>query len=333
MHNILSHLRIACCSLDYDGISCDVLSDYTSQVALADEELQKAIQLYLDLRLLCTVPNEVATLRLIVWGITIQSLFSAQDLSFHQDYKQSLCIINRIRIFRRLPVVSSSRIISLTQLKTRIGYGKAISKHDTVKTNDIGNYYRNLVVLMSRLYDDILSILNEALLCRDHSSAAVLLERMHKAVHCKHLSIDVTDEYSYARLATFARVQVSEANENSSEKPRHDTTTSALVPCKNFLGNEVDSSSHVTQLQELYCTSSNPEESYCWCGGPQSGQMICCEKCDIWFHCACVGLSSKKLLKSLADVPYFCIVCAESNNSQYEYAWKSKHISGTFTRG
>ena len=73
-------------------------------------------------------------------------------------------------------------------------------------------------------------------------------------------------------------------------------------------------------------------ETYCWCDGPEGGQMICCENCDTWFHCSCVGLGAKKLFQSLAEAEggaasYFCIACTEiGQNQAYKYAWPSKYV-------
>jgi hypothetical protein len=71
--------------------------------------------------------------------------------------------------------------------------------------------------------------------------------------------------------------------------------------------------------------ASTEAETFCWCKGPEGGPMICCESCDVWFHCSCVGLFSKKTIKALTTESYFCISCTEIGQAKkYEYAWPSK---------
>ena len=34
---------------------------------------------------------------------------------------------------------------------------------------------------------------------------------------------------------------------------------------------------------------------YCYCNYGESGTMICCEKCNKWFHDECLGLSESEI--------------------------------------
>ena len=53
---------------------------------------------------------------------------------------------------------------------------------------------------------------------------------------------------------------------------------------------------------------SGKEVAYCVYKKPQYGEMVMCDRCNEWFHLACVGLNRKsvKALKS-----FFCPACAQ----------------------
>mmetsp|Transcript_3708 Transcript_3708/g.10216 ORF Transcript_3708/g.10216 Transcript_3708/m.10216 type:complete len:1861 (+) Transcript_3708:82-5664(+) len=47
--------------------------------------------------------------------------------------------------------------------------------------------------------------------------------------------------------------------------------------------------------QRLHAVIDDNGNRHCVCGGPSDGRMmLCCDKCDVWFHSNCVGLSTKE---------------------------------------
>ncbi len=69
--------------------------------------------------------------------------------------------------------------------------------------------------------------------------------------------------------------------------------------------------------------SRHPEDSsdemHCWCRTPASECMICCEKCEEWFHIACVGISTMTKAKKIDK--FYCITCTDIG--AYPYQWQS----------
>lgn len=58
---------------------------------------------------------------------------------------------------------------------------------------------------------------------------------------------------------------------------------------------------------------------YCWCHGSEFGRMICCDDCEEWFHCSCMGLEKRVNLKNI--IGFCCIACAEEKQVSYEFEW------------
>src|SRR5690606_37696012 len=64
------------------------------------------------------------------------------------------------------------------------------------------------------------------------------------------------------------------------------------------------------------------EEVYCWCKQEDNGQpMVCCDRCQNWFHAGCIGIHRKKTLKSLKG--YYCVACCDELGKNYPHAWQS----------
>lgn len=56
------------------------------------------------------------------------------------------------------------------------------------------------------------------------------------------------------------------------------------------------------------------EGPYCLCRGPDDGSpMICCDKCNEWYHIRCIQISAR-LARSLEK--YFCPKCDETFNDK-----------------
>lgn len=102
--------------------------------------------------------------------------------------------------------------------------------------------------------------------------------------------------------------------------------------------------------QGIERTAEAPQvTAYCWCRqGDDGTPMVCCDGCEEWFHCRCVGLSSagavhmpaKKASKSASSASnnnrrtkkaakadlaeesaYWCISCTHLSGQSYPFAW------------
>ncbi len=69
-------------------------------------------------------------------------------------------------------------------------------------------------------------------------------------------------------------------------------------------------------LSRLRSAGGSSEEEYCWCRSPASECMICCEKCEEWFHIACVGIPTMTKAKKIDK--FYCITCTDG---AYPYQW------------
>ena len=58
-----------------------------------------------------------------------------------------------------------------------------------------------------------------------------------------------------------------------------------------------------------YALSIN--KTYCYCKWGESGTMICCDKCNNWFHDECLGLTEAEILNI---TEYYCIECLNKNS-------------------
>ncbi|KAI8065216.1 hypothetical protein BC940DRAFT_304475 [Gongronella butleri] len=70
-------------------------------------------------------------------------------------------------------------------------------------------------------------------------------------------------------------------------------------------------------------SSDDSSITRCLCGETYSvGMMVCCDKCEVWQHCECVGLLTPQ------DIPdqYFCEQCKPENHAEYRAAnGKTRH--------
>lgn len=60
------------------------------------------------------------------------------------------------------------------------------------------------------------------------------------------------------------------------------------------------------------------DEMHCWCRSPASECMICCEKCEVWFHITCVGIPTMTKAKKIDK--FYCIACTDAG--AYPFQWK-----------
>mmetsp|Transcript_32361 Transcript_32361/g.32978 ORF Transcript_32361/g.32978 Transcript_32361/m.32978 type:complete len:424 (+) Transcript_32361:243-1514(+) len=96
--------------------------------------------------------------------------------------------------------------------------------------------------------------------------------------------------------------------------------------------------SHIQYIEKKRITNKsfdkNEEEineKYCWCLQPEDGCMICCDRCDLWYHVPCViqqssTKTSKTLLSKILKRDYMCIICCVANNISYAYEWPCEFI-------
>lgn len=72
-------------------------------------------------------------------------------------------------------------------------------------------------------------------------------------------------------------------------------------------------------LSNLRGAGERNNEEYCWCRSHASECMIFCERCEDWFHIACVGILSMTKAKKIDK--FYCITCTDA--AAYPYQWKS----------
>ena len=70
------------------------------------------------------------------------------------------------------------------------------------------------------------------------------------------------------------------------------------------------------------------QEIYCWCRRVENNhlKMICCDKCEEWFHIACICEPNvKKTVEKSKE--FICIACSELASKKYMYIWSRKFAS------
>lgn len=80
---------------------------------------------------------------------------------------------------------------------------------------------------------------------------------------------------------------------------------------------DYESSSNSKDEEESSYSPSDGEND-CICGKPQDNRiMICCDKCNLWYHHNCVKLSKSKVnALSKSNTKWFCPQCKKSQSSQ-----------------
>lgn len=88
------------------------------------------------------------------------------------------------------------------------------------------------------------------------------------------------------------------------------------------LSNAIVSQRHILSRRENEI--GNSAETICWCGKDEDEEgMVCCDKCDVWFHYSCIGLRTSKMIKNANEADTFlCIHCSELEGNDYKYLWK-----------
>jgi hypothetical protein len=61
------------------------------------------------------------------------------------------------------------------------------------------------------------------------------------------------------------------------------------------------------RLKDVYQAGNDKKNYYCFCRGKDYGsKMICCDKCDAWYHCECINMKAE-------DTPnyehWYCAMC------------------------
>jgi hypothetical protein len=49
--------------------------------------------------------------------------------------------------------------------------------------------------------------------------------------------------------------------------------------------------------------------------------MVCCDRCQNWFHSSCVGIHRKSMLKTIKT--FYCIACCDELGKNYPHSWQS----------
>ena len=122
-------------------------------------------------------------------------------------------------------------------------------------------------------------------------------------------------------------------------KSLHKSLYHALFESHLIYGISVWGSQSHTVLHELFTIQKNcvrtifgnehaisTNNLYCYCNYGDSGVMICCEKCDCWFHDECLGLTEAEVL-NIAE--YYCIECLNrDSNISVKYIIPPQTIMG-----
>ena len=127
---------------------------------------------------------------------------------------------------------------------------------------------------------------------------------------------------------------------DSVPKALHKTLYHSLFESHLNYGISVWGSQSHTVLQELFTLQkkcirtlfSNSKlkgkDVYCYCNYGESGTMICCGKCNKWFHDECLGLSESEI-ENVDE--FYCADCTERCHVQTKYKLPPKSIiSDTF---
>lgn len=297
----------------------DHFAGCVSLMSLSRVQLERVLRLYVDLRLLCICPSEILALRAVLWGASLQGLFVVARSSKATDFYEHnpSCLVNRARLQCGLSSIPPSRMINPALLKRLLAHGRLISRRHC--GTEVAELLGRLLSSLSRLLEELLNVLGSALLCESQASAQLLHRRLKDATHHSHFSINVTGEYAYMRLLSLMKMkQRPVAAEESTA-----FFEGALLSPPLADPSEVENSSCTEKTE---CCSPNVE-THCWCDGPEGGDMICCEGCEVWFHCSCIGLV-KKTISSLTDHSFFCVACTEvEQGKKYEYSWSSKYVT------
>ncbi|GES76693.1 lysine-specific demethylase lid-like [Rhizophagus clarus] len=61
------------------------------------------------------------------------------------------------------------------------------------------------------------------------------------------------------------------------------------------------------RLRNVYRAGNDRKNYFCFCRGEDyGGKMICCDKCDVWYHCECINMKSEDTLNY---EHWYCAMC------------------------
>ena len=284
--------------------------------------LQRAMQLYLQLRLVRIRGEECTILRQLAWVITTTTLY------------------------RRTTTGSShNNMLSITELSSMVAGGSALfcstSSALTVNAGAISTAYTQCVQSIQTTGTALLQLLlarqtlatvllNQASKCTSRVEARTLLPQFRELRD--RAMVKTEDTFAFARIKCLSRstnigpvaTVIEQVYDNTVGSP-----IAAVDPSFHLVDAAVNTGS-ASALSEAKVTANGIPSSpapvvYCWCRKEDSGTpMVCCDGCEEWFHCHCVGLNGLNAPNSRKKKEldtYLCISCSVLSGKAYAYGW------------
>jgi len=286
--------------------------------------LQRAMQLYLQLRLVRIRGEECTTLRQLVWVISTSTLYRRTTTGSSHNNMLSVTELSSI-VAGGSALFSSHTSSTTSSCETTTAYTLCVQSIQTTGTT-------LLQLLLARQTLATL-LLNQAYKCTSRVEARALLPQFRELRDNAMVKTEHT--FAFARIKCLSRTAnigpytaaIGEAQVITHENLA-DTVRAGLYEATGNVGvtTVIDYIHNTTENVPVASVPNSPTtEIYCWCRKEDSGTpMVCCDGCEEWFHCHCVGLNGihapnsrkKKELDS-----YLCISCSILSSKAYTHGW------------
>jgi hypothetical protein len=283
-----------------------------------NELLRDLMRHYCHFRLLRVCPTASVWIRVMIWKLCCDQFcsqlppylpFSSDVSIYDRKFKKLISFDELKKIFRagKYLVVQCQTHLQLTSPPKDLLSGvKRPCPPLAVQVN---------LQSLNEHINKIQHALKESTDCRDHER---LVQYAKEFIEYHHL-IDFSAEYGYIKSLCCYQ--------------NHMKTNVRTIRTITETGEEIEvigktEEGSIEPWQEQGQGQGQGQESYCYCQNPENDkyEMVCCERCQSWYHCQCVGIVKKKHLKALesANHEYICLSCAVKLNQEYYYLQPKK---------
>eukprot|EP01032_Pedospumella_encystans_P008385 gene8385-9960_t len=261
--------------------------------------LQRAMQLYLQMRLVRIRGEECTILRQLAWVITTSTLYRRTTTGSAHNNMLSITELSSMVAGGSALFCSASSEVTINTCANTTAYTQCVQSVQTTGTS-------LLQLLLARQTLATL-LLNQANKCTSRSEARTLLPQFRELRD--RAMIKTEDTFAFARIKCLSR-STNIGPEATANEQVYNNTVGSPIAAVDPGCNQVDTAAPLV---------------YCWCRKEDSGTpMVCCDGCEEWFHCHCVGLNGLNAPNSRKKKEldtYLCISCSILSGKPYAYGW------------
>eukprot|EP01032_Pedospumella_encystans_P008367 gene8367-9942_t len=284
--------------------------------------LQRAMQLYLQLRLVRIRGEECTILRQLAWVITTSTLYRRTTTGSSHNNMLSIAELTSIVTGGSTLFGSAYSALTINTSATTTAYTQCVQSIQTTGTS--------LLQLLLARQTLATILLNQSCKCTSRDEARTLLPQFRELRD--RAMVKTEDIFAFARIKCLSRSTNIGPEAAVTEQEYNNTVGSpiaAVDPSFHLVDAAVNTGSASALSEEKVTASGIPSSPapllYCWCRKEDSGTpMVCCDGCEEWFHCHCVGLNGLNAPKSRKKKEldtYLCISCSILSGKPYAYGW------------